>query len=96
MKMVYREGDFSFLKKHREYIHVFEYDYKVIDKMGELAWSELRKFDITNTYITNIINDQLFPGHTAVTYRLSLNNLVYIANNGWEDFVENNSGNKIK
>ena len=77
-------GDFSFVIKYK---NIFEYDYAVINKMGEIAWDALKSWDTDKpTYINNIINDNLYPGHTAITYRLSLNNLIYIANNGWENF----------
>ena len=79
-------GNFSFVT-NVTYRNIFEYDYIIINKMGDIAWNALKVWNTDNpNYINNIINDSLYPGHTAITYRLSLNNLIYIANNGWENF----------
>jgi len=82
--MDYQPGDFSFVK---EYQYEFEYDYKVINKIGELAWNKLKKEE-KNDYIMEIINESMYPAHIATSYRLSLNNLIYIARNGWKEFVK--------
>ena len=82
---MYKRGDFSFCSKYQK---VFEYDYKIIDKMGDLAWNKLKNPDQIN-YITEIINQQLYPGHTALTYRLSMKYLNCIAVHGWDYFVRN-------
>ena len=64
------------------YKHIFDYDYKVVDKIGKIAWNRLKTYNKNpeNDHVMNVINNQLYPGHSAVTYRLSLNNLVTIAN----------------
>ena len=82
--MFYYPGDFSFVNKYQD---IYEYDYKVISKMGEIAWNALRNWDIDN-HVNGFINDQLYPGHTALTYRLSINNLIEISINGWDNFVK--------
>ena len=88
IKMNFKPGDFSFIKVFKE---VFEYDYRVVDKMGDIAWNTLKNWDNTqHTFTKNIINDNLYPGHTALTYRTSLNNLIFIANNGWDEFISIN------
>ena len=79
-------GDFSCIQHHKEIQHIFEYDYRIIDKMGSIAWNALKNWDTNPTFVTTFINDNLYPGHTAVTYRLSLNNLIFIANYGWDEF----------
>jgi len=81
------QGDFSFVDKYQS---VFEYDYRAIDKIGELAWNKLKRFDETsyNNYIVEIINNSLYPGHSSLTYKLSMNNLIHIAKYGWKHFVE--------
>jgi hypothetical protein len=82
----FKPGDFSFFKNFKE---IFEYDFKVVDKIGEIAWNALKNYEpYTKNFVIDTINNQLYPGHTAVTYRLSINNLVFIANYGWDDFVE--------
>lgn len=82
--MEYLPGDFSF--KQSEYNYIFEYDYRIINKIGVIAWDNLKtdKLDC----IFDIIQSQLYPGHSARTYRLSLNNLKFIATNGWDNFVK--------
>ena len=82
---MYSPGDFSFVINHKD---IFEYDYKVINKMGDIAWNALKNWNDYN-YINHIINENLYPSHTAVTYRLSLTNLIDIAKYGWDDFVLN-------
>ena len=81
--MDYKPGDFSFIQKYKE---VFEYDYKTVNKLGEIAWNALAN-ENPPTYIIDIINCQLYPGHIALSYRLSMNNLIFIAKNGWDKFV---------
>ena len=63
-----------------DYTTILEYDVRVIDKMGMLAWNALVNWETdTPEWLKTIINDNLYPGHSAVTYRLSLNNLLKIA-----------------
>ena len=81
----YVPGDFSFVK---EYQDIFEYDYMVINKMGEIAWNKLKKYDDKSTdYLINIIQSQMYPGHSGLTYKLSMKYLTHIAKYGWYDFV---------
>ena len=82
--MKYNPGDFSFAYRYQ---NVFEYDYRVIKSMGNIAWNKLKNYDGNYDYIMDIINSQLYPGHSALSYRLSLDNLVYIACFGWDTFV---------
>ena len=85
---MYVPGDFSFFSKSESVI--FEYDYKIVNKIGDLAWSALKNYKCSpNNYIIEIINLQLYPGHTRLTYISSLENLICIANHGWNCFVEN-------
>ena len=85
---IHKPGDFSFVNKYKEYQGVFEYDYKVVNRMGEVAWKALKNWDDKKPfYLNDIINNNLYPGHSALTYRLSLNNLIFIANHGWENFI---------
>ena len=88
---IYTPGDFSFIKENIDFKFIFEYDFKIINKIGKIAWNKIAKYDETNLkydYIMNTINNQLYPGHSGLSYRLSLKNLKYIANLGWESFVE--------
>jgi hypothetical protein len=63
-----------------DYKAIFEYDERVIDKMGSIAWNALINWETdTPEWLKTIINDNLYPGHSALTYRLSLNNLLKIA-----------------
>jgi hypothetical protein len=63
-----------------DYKTIFEYDERVIDKMGSIAWNALINWETdTPEWLKTIINDNLYPGHSALTYRLSLNNLLRIA-----------------
>jgi hypothetical protein len=63
-----------------DYTAIFEYDKQVIDKMGTIAWNALINWETdTPEWLKTIINDNLYPGHTGRTYRLSLNNLLKIA-----------------
>ena len=83
------EGDFSFCKEHQ---HIFEYDYKIVNKMGEIAWKKLKEYNfetMKHDYIMETINNQLYPGHSALTYKLSTSHLKCIAVYGWDHFVNN-------
>ena len=63
-----------------DYNIILEYDVNVIDKMGAIAWNALINWETdTPEWLKTIINDNLYPGHSAITYRLSLNNLLKIA-----------------
>lgn len=82
----FKPGDFSFFKNFKD---IFEYDYKVVDKIGEIAWNALKNYELgTKNFVIETINNQLYPAHTTVTYRLSINNLIFISKYGWECFVE--------
>jgi hypothetical protein len=87
--MEYLPGDFSFMCGS----FILEYDYKVVDKMGEIAWNALKNYDPENinskNYVLKIVNDQLYPGHTGKTYRKSMEILSYIADFGWTEFIKN-------
>ncbi len=84
---MFNEGDFSFCGTYK---HVFEYDYKVVNKLGEIAWNKIKTYDFElkrQDYIMDAINEQLYPGHSALTYKMSMENLRCISIHGWESFV---------
>ena len=87
--MEHLPGNFGFMSQ----AFIYEYDYRIVDKMGEIAWNALKNYDPENlnhkNYVIKIINDQLYPGHTGKTYRTSMEMLVYIAEFGWEEFIKN-------
>ena len=63
-----------------DYATIFEYDMNVIDKLGTIAWNALLNWENnTPEWLKTIINDNLYPGHSTLTYRMSLNNLLKIA-----------------
>lgn len=63
-----------------DYKVILEYDERVIDKLGSVAWNALINWETgTPEWLKTIINDNLYPGHSAITYRLSLMNLLKIA-----------------
>ena len=81
----YLPGDFSF--KPNSYI--FEYDYNIVNKLGDIAWKYLKNHDNTKyNYINEIINTQLCQDHTYKTRQISLSYLKFIAINGWGEFVK--------
>ena len=83
---MFKPGDFSFFDKYQI---IFEYDYRIIYQMGEIAWNYLKTYEeYKPSYIMEIINSNIYPNHSKETRRLSLNNLVHIAKYGWENFVE--------
>jgi hypothetical protein len=86
-------GDFSFMEEH---VFIFEYDYKIINSIGQIAWNKLKDIDnYHNNYVMEIIKSQLYPSHTELTYKLSIDNLIYIAKHGWDKFVDRYKGLKI-
>ena len=60
---------------------ILEYDYRVVDKIGKIAWDRLKRYktDQKTDYIIEFIKSQLYPAHTAESYRLSLDNLIKIS-----------------
>ena len=60
--------------------------------MGEIAWKKLKEYNfetMKHDYIMETINNQLYPGHSALTYKLSTSHLKCIAVYGWDHFVNN-------
>ena len=85
---MFQPGDFSFVDKYQS---IFEYDYRVISRMGDVAWNYLKIHEENKpSYIMDIIKLNIYPAHSKETYCLSLNNLIHIAKYGWEHFVEEN------
>jgi hypothetical protein len=82
-------GNFGFMSQ----AFIYEYDYRIVSQMGEIAWNALKNYDTENpdhnNFVIKIINDQLYPGHTGKTYRASMEMLCYIAEFGWEEFIKN-------
>jgi hypothetical protein len=88
--MTYSLGDFSFIKddSKRQYL---KYDYNRINSFGEDAWKYLKDHKLNIPYDQDdklkVIIDNLYPGHTSLTYKNSLTDLEYIAKNGWDNYV---------
>jgi len=87
----YKPGDFSFIKNSFKRISL-EHDYQVITRIN--AWKALRYHDGRDEFIddtTGGIWDYIFFYmyfyHTKETAKLSLENLEYIAKNGWNKYV---------
>jgi hypothetical protein len=78
-------GDFSFLPNSK----IYEYDYRIIDKIGHIAWNHLKTYQPgKNDFVIEHILTLLYPAHTAKSLNKSLEYLVFIANHGWENFVK--------
>jgi hypothetical protein len=88
--MEFKPGDFSFIEAE-VYKKIYEYDYKVVEKLGEIVWNKLKTFDFENPprdFVIEHMNNQLYPGHNAITYKSSLKNLKFISEFGWDQFVK--------
>ena len=89
----YSFGDYSFINDNskRQYL---KYDFNIINSWGNNGWKCLKDHKLNTPYELNVnlklITDKLYPGHTSVTYKNSLNDLEYISKNGWNNYVESN------
>jgi Fe-S cluster biosynthesis and repair protein YggX len=95
----YSFGDFSFIKDKN--VRMFlEYDFNVINRIGDKAWKEFRDHDTSKSFIYDtygvfwdMLNKKVYPAHSERTYGLSMRIFEYIAKNNWNKFVSNNIKN---
>jgi hypothetical protein len=99
MSEKYYFGDFSFIKDKNVRIFL-EYDFNVINSIGDKAWKEFRDHDTSKSFIydtTGIfwdrLNKKVYPAHSERTYALSMRIFEYIAKNNWNKFVYDNIKN---
>ena len=80
-------GDFSFIPNSK----IYEYDYRVIAKIGDIAWNHLKVYEPGKSdFVIEHILTLLYPAHTAKSVKKSLEYLVFIAKHGWGEFVLKN------
>ena len=78
-------GNFNFLPDH----NIYEYDYRIINKIGNIAWEHLKIYSLENhDFVIEHILTLIYPAHTVKTRKQSLEYLVFIAKYGWDNFVK--------